>query len=311
MSDHEKLEKWLKTFNEVTLPAVIKAGFKPTPVNAREGLANLTRGLVTDIPEVLQILDDIIYIDDYDVPVRIYNPDPAKKLPVAVFIHGGGHMAGSVTVYDPICRKLALASGHIIVSVEYRLAPENSYPAGVNDVYNAVKNIWSVLDSRKQNYIKELAVIGDSGGGAFAATVAMRAQFDDEVDIKKQVLIYPSLDYTLSFPSADENGTGYVLHKSKIEWYFDNYFQKNEDRRKASPLWNEITSNISETLIFTVEYDPLRDEGLEYAKKLKEANVRFEHFHMDGMIHAFLMMEDLVKDECEFVYKKISRFLNN
>ena len=311
MSAHENLEKWLKTFNEVTLPTVIKAGFKPTPVNAREGLANLTKGLVTNIPEVPQILDDIICTDDYDVPVRIYNPNPIKKLPVVMFIHGGGHMAGNVTVYDPICRKLALATDHIIVSIEYRLAPENPYPAGVTDAYNAAKNIWSVLDSRKLNYDKKLSVIGDSGGGAFTASVAMQAQFDNEVEIKKQVLIYPSLDYTLKFPSTDENGIGYLLHKSKIEWYFDNYFQNNEDRRQASPLWNKITENIPETLIFTADFDPLRDEGFEYVGKLKDANVYVEHFNMDGMIHTFLMMEDLVKNECGFVYRKISDFLNN
>ena len=310
MTLNKNLSDWLKNFNEVVLPSVVKAGFKPTPVNAREGLANLTREYVTDVPDIPQVVDDIILTDDYNVPVRIYNPAPEVKLPVAIFMHGGGHMAGSVTVYDPICRKLAVAARHIIVSIEYRRSPENPYPAGLNDAVNSVKNVWNVLNERKLNYKKELSLIGDSGGAALVASISMFFQYDSEIEIKKQVLIYPSLDYTMSFPSYEKYRDGFLIHASKIKWYFENYFQNSEDRKKASPLWNDITNAIPNTLIFTAEYDPLHDEGVEYMNALTKAGVSVKHYNMQDMIHTFLMMEDLVKEACSFVYNETGKFLN-
>lgn len=305
----KEIKEWLDIFNNITVPNLIANGFKPNAINAREGLANITKSLISDIPVVAQIQDDIIETFSYNVPVRIYNPNPNKKLPVIVYLHGGGHMAGSVTVYDPICRKLANITEHIVVSVEYRLSPENPYPLGIIDCYNAIKNVWNVLNSRSMNYLKELSIVGDSGGGAIATTVAMKAQFDDNINIKRQVLIYPSVDYTMSFPSIEINGTGYLLAKSKISWYFDNYFQKGEDRKNASPLFGEFTSKLPKTLIFTAEYCPLRDEGFEYAKRLKDIDIYVEHYNLENMIHTFMNMEDLCKDECNFVYNKIKNFL--
>ena len=136
-----KLRPWLENFN-VLLSVLLADGFKPTPTNAREGLINLTKGMVTDIPDIAWCQDDLIHGCGYDVPVRIYHPEPSMALPVLVYFHGGGHMAGSVTVYDPICRKMAMAAQHIVVSVDYRLAPECPYPAAVNDTYSAVKGVW-------------------------------------------------------------------------------------------------------------------------------------------------------------------------
>ena len=115
-----KLQPWLENFN-IMLTGLLADGFKPTPINAREGLANLTKGMVSDIPDIAWCQDDFIRGNEYDVPVRIYHPKPSTALPVLVYLHGGGHMAGSVTVYDPICRKMAMATQHIVVSVDYRL----------------------------------------------------------------------------------------------------------------------------------------------------------------------------------------------
>lgn len=307
----KELVNWLDTFNNVTVPNLIAKGFKPTPVNAREGLANLTKGLISNIPEIATIFDDYICNADYNVPVRIYNPNPSEKLPVLIYFHGGGHMAGSVTVYDPICKKLAIKTNHIVVSVEYRLSPENPYPCGLVDAYNSIKYIYNTLDSRNINYIRSLKIGGDSGGGAIVASVAMLAQFDDTVVIDKMFMIYPSLDYTMSFPSIVSNGKGYLLESGKILWYFNNYFAHDEDRRKASPIFNEITENIPPTLIFTASYCPLRDEGVEYVSKLKDAKVNVLHFNLDNMIHTFMNMEDLCQEECNFVYEKINLFLNS
>ncbi|ABV38145.1 conserved hypothetical protein [Shewanella sediminis HAW-EB3] len=304
----DKLQPWLENFNQ-QIAILIENGFKPTATNAREGLANLTKGLVTDIPEIAWVGDDLVINDEYDVPVRIYHPAPEKALPVIVYLHGGGHMAGSVTVYDPICRKLANATQHIVVSVDYRLAPECRFPAGLNDAYTVVKNIWSTLDNRKVNYQQQLAVVGDSGGGALVASVSAKAQFDNQVKIDKQVMIYPSLDYTMQSRSIEQNAEGYLLQKGKIGWYFDNYFNAGDDRRKASPLQGEFTDGLPATLVFTAEFCPLRDEGTSYIEKLNKTGVTTKLIHFPDMIHTFMNMEDLVKSECESVYRSITEFL--
>jgi acetyl esterase/lipase len=303
-----KLQPWLDNFNRIEeeLP---KKGFKPTPTNAREALANLTAGLVTGRPEISWVRDDLVRANPYSVPVRIYHPDPDSELPILVYYHGGGHMAGSVTVYDPICRKLAIASDHIVVSVDYRLAPECLYPAGVIDACNVVKNLWETLDERKLIYRRRLSIAGDSGGGALAATVAHLCQYDAGIDISRQALIYPSLDYTMSFSSIDENATGYFLHKERILWLFDNYFQHGENRKKASPLHMEFSNRLPSTLVISAEFCPLRDEAGAYLEKLKSAGIEAEQLHFEDMIHAFMNMEDLVTEECETVYRKIGEFL--
>ncbi|TOK18526.1 carboxylesterase [Vibrio parahaemolyticus] len=305
-----KLEAWLENFNKAVLQ-LVENGFKATPTNAREGLANLTKGLVTNIPEVDWVQDDLVHGGEYSVPVRIYHPALEKELPVLVYYHGGGHMAGSVTVYDPICRKLALATNHIVVSVDYRLTPECPHPAGVNDAYSVVQNLWATLNERELKYVPTLSIAGDSGGGALVASVSAKAQFDPNVSIAKQVMIYPSLDYTMDSHSMEQNATGYLLQKGKIAWYFDNYFLNGENRKEASPLYQPITEQLPPTLLFTAEFCPLRDEGIAYCDKALSVGVHVEHYNFSDMIHTFLNMEDLVKEECQLVYQKINDFLNN
>lgn len=304
-----KLQEWLDNYNRL-LKELLEKGFKATPTNAREGLAKLTQGLVTEWPEIPWVQDDLVHVPHYSVPVRIYHPAPDTRLPVLAYYHGGGHMAGSVPVYDPICRKLALATQHIVVSADYRLAPECPYPAGVRDACGVAKHVWATLDSRGLNYQNRLSIAGDSGGGALCATVAHICQHDAGVDIRRQALIYPSLDYTMASASMEENATGYLLEKEKIKWYFDNYFQNAENRKAASPLHMEFTPQLPQTLVITAEFCPLRDEGFAYLEKVKSTGVHAEHLHFDDLIHAFMNLENLVKEECESVYHRVGQFLN-
>lgn len=299
------LAQWLKTFN-LLMDDVIASGMPLTVVSVREGLAAITRELVTDIPDMALIKDTVIADR---VPVRIYHPQPEQALPVLLFFHGGGHMSGSVEVYDPICRKLACHSEHIVVSVEYRLAPEHPYPAAIDDGYLVLQSLLQTLVRSELNFIPQLSIAGDSAGGALCATLARMAQFDEGIEIAKQVLIYPSLDYTLSFPSVNQNGVGYLLQQSRIEWYFSNYFQHNEDRRQASPVWGPYSMALPETLMITAEFCPLKDEGKAYVDALRKHEVNVEHIHFEQMIHAFLNMENLAKKECEQAYKAIAAFL--
>lgn len=303
-----ELEAWLEDFN-CKMDDLLAKGFKPTPENTRKGVADLTRNLVTGSPEIAWVKDDCIHAPHGDIPVRIYNPAPEDSLPVLVYYHGGGHMAGSVEVYDPICRKIARAAHHIVVSTDYRLAPEHPYPKGVQDAFAAAEHVWQALDRHTFNYQQRLRIGGDSGGGALCATVAHRFQKNQAVQIERQILIYPSLDYTLSFPSIEINSTGYLLEKTKIQWYFDHYFQSNEDRRKVSPLFMEASARLPRTMVVTAEFCPLRDEGAAYAKRLNALGVHAERLHFDDMIHAFLNMELVAKEPCDAVYKAIGRFL--
>ena len=303
-----KLAPWLETVNKQTA-ALVAAGFVFTPTNAREGLANLTRAFVTDIPPVAWIADTLVPAPGYRVPVRIYHPAPEKALPVLVYFHGGGHMAGSVSVYEPICRKLALATQHIVVSADYRLAPECPYPAGLEDAYATAKYVWGALDARKVNYTRRLSLAGDSGGGALVAGVIGKSQFDASLPIHKTAMIYPGLDYTMQQPSMVENAVGYLLQTGKIEWYYNEYLQHAENRRDISPLYGKFSSNMPETLVISAEFCPLRDENHLYVEKMKAAGAKATLVHFDDMIHTFMNLEDMVKEECQKVYTLIGDFL--
>ncbi len=300
----DSLVAWLHAFNH-ELAISMTAGIEFSPESVREGLAAITQTFITDVPDIAMIIDNAIK----HVPVRIYHPQPLISLPVFIYLHGGGHVAGSLDVYDPICRKLAQASQHIIVAVDYRLAPEYPYPTAVNDAYLCVQYLWSALDRMDVNYIPHIAIGGDSAGGALAATVCALAQDDDTVKIHQQVLIYPSLDYTLSLPSTVINGNDYFLQINKVRWYFDQYFKNNQDRYKASPLWMPISTRFPSTLVITTEFCPLRDEGVYYYQQLRQQGISAQHYHVPDMVHAFLNLESMVPQHCQQVYTKIGQFL--
>lgn len=295
----DKLKSYLQTIN-----------YKVNQANSREGLANITRMHMTDFDISLFTVDDVIMNGNYPVPIRIYHPKPGHALPVAVFVHGGGHVCGSVAVYDGIVRKLTTHTQHIIVSIDYRLAPEFPYPTGLEDTKAAIRGIFKILDERKIIYSsREISLIGDSGGGAFCASIAMDKEFVAIEQIKSQVLIYPSTDYTLTSASVEKYGAGYLLDKDKVAWYFDCYFQNNEDRKKLSPLYGEFYANMPETLVIVASHDPLLAEGVSYYQSVINVGANAELVTIDGVVHAYLMLENLCKEECEFTYQEIAKFI--
>lgn len=302
------LAEWLDKVNEAQRERH-RRGFVRTPTNVREAFELITRTFVTERPQLPRVLDDLVPGMEYRVPVRVYHPAPGRALPIAVFVHGGGHVAGSVSVYDPIARRLALAARHVVVSVDYRLAPECPYPAGLQDVLTVVKGIREVLVARGVTHADRLALVGDSGGGALSATAAHLLQHEPGVELAALVLIYPSLDYTLSQPSVDALGTGYLLDRDRVGWYFDQYFQHAENRRDASPLFMACDNGFPRTLVLSAEYCLLRDEADAYAQRLQRAGVDVDYVLCEGMIHAFLNLEDLVPDDCRRVYARIAHFL--
>ena len=263
------LRTWLGKYNYL-MAKWQESGAVLTPQAGRDGLATLTRTLVTDIPEPALIRNEKIENSNRLVPVRIYHPDPEANLPVLIYLHGGGHVAGSVDVYDPICRKIALITRHIVVAVEYRLAPENPYPAGIKDSAMVLEGSFAMLERVGINYSPRLALAGDSAGGAMSATLAHIYQGHPDFVISRLILIYPSLDYTMSLPSVAEFATGYLLEQERICWYFNQYFQNNESRKKVSPLFMKVTDRFPKTLVVTAGFCPLRDEGKQYVSVLKE-----------------------------------------
>jgi acetyl esterase len=302
------LRDWLQTVRAAK-EAALADGYRLTVTNAREAFETLTRTFVTERPEVALVRDDVIPGPDYPVPVRIYHPAPGSARPVALFVHGGGHVAGGVAMYDPIARKLARATGRVVVAVEYRLAPECPYPAGLQDSMACTKRVFRCLAQLGLRHEPRLALIGDSGGGALCASISHLAQFEPGVQIEAQVLIYPSVDYSLSMPSVMENATGYLLERERILWMFDSYLQGQENRRSVSPLFMEVTERYPRTLVFTAEFDPLRDEGAAYVERLRKHNIAAQHRPMEGMVHAYLNLEDLVPDACADTYTELGRFL--
>ena len=309
----ENLQQLLMRSNEL-IRLQREQGREYTPIGAREALELMTRRFVTQAPEISLTQDALVRdqrASNYPVPVRIYNPAPARSLPVLVFAHGGGHMAGSVSVYDRIARKLAASSQRILLSVEYRLAPECPYPAGLNDLEQVIRNAYSTLDRLGIKYQPQMALVGDSGGAAICASAVHRLAGVEGVSPDHQVLIYPSLDYTMSSNSVETLGSGYLLERDRMAWYFDQYLQHKEDRRQLSPLFMDLPTRYPKTLVVTAGYCPLRDEGITYVKRLQSAGIAAENLHYPDMIHAFLNLEDLVKDVCEDVYRSVGQFLVN
>jgi len=280
----------------------------PTPALAREGLAALTYPLCTPGVPTMRVHDDVLAGTSSPIPIRLYDPAPARELPVCLYLHGGGHMAGSIAVYDPICRRLAATADCRVVAVEYRLAPEHPYPQGLHDCAQALAQLPAWLAEHGLSLPGGLTVAGDSGGGALTASLSAMAHARDDFPIARQVLIYPGLDYTLSQASVRENGSGYLLDAARTRWYFDQYFQNGEDRAAASPLTMPATQ-LPPTLLFTAGFCLLRDEGYAYAERLHRLGTPCTHWQLPGMIHAFLNMHALVPDACEAVYREMGRFM--
>ena len=311
MSAHQPaaaIRAWLEQYNQ-KLKALQAEGFVMTPATTRDGLARLTASMTREIPAVPQIIDSHS-AGDSGVAVRLYHPAPEKALPVLIYCHGGGHMAGSVEVYDPICRKLALASRHIVISIDYRLAPEHPYPAGLQDASAVIWQYREILRANGLRFDDRLSVGGDSGGGAMCASLVHALRHEHDIDIANQVLIYPSLDYSMRLPSVSENGQGYFLHSERMAWLFDQYFQNGEDRMAASPLYMPLDGKLPRSLVITAGFCPLRDEGMAYVERLCKVGVNVEHRHFDDMIHAFLNMEDIAHEACRQVYRVIGDFLD-
>jgi acetyl esterase len=231
-----------------------------------------------------------------DVPVRIYRPtDASSPQPAVVWFHGGGWVLGSIDVADNTCRALAKKSGAVVISIDYRLAPEHPFPAGADDCYAGLE--WAAAEAGDLGVDAErLAVGGDSAGGNLAAVVALTARERHGPALRFQLLVYPVVDALMSYPSVRENGEGYMLTGDAMKWFVELYLDQHGDPKdpRVSPIYASDLSDLPPALVITAEFDPLRDEGEAYAELLRQAGVAATTSRYDGMIHGFFGMGTLV-----------------
>jgi acetyl esterase len=229
------------------------------------------------------------------IPLRIYTPQGSGPFPVLVFFHGGGWVIGNIETHDPVCRALTNAAGCMVVSVDYRLAPEHKFPAGPDDCYAATR--WVAAQAAAINADPtHIAVGGDSAGGNLAAAVALMARDRGIPSLAYQLLIYPVTDHTFNTVSYQENGNDYLLTKDSMVWFWNHYLKSDSDSQNpyASPLRAQSLQGLPPAHVITAGFDPLRDEGEAYATQLREAGVPVQYSRYSGMIHGFFAMGEVM-----------------
>ncbi|MHC5251186.1 alpha/beta hydrolase [Listeria kieliensis] len=247
------------------------------------------------------------------IPLRIYTPKEEGPYDIILYFHGGGFVTGGLQSHDGIARKLVQTTGARVVAVDYRLAPENPFPAAIEDAYAAL--LWAQSHKTSlRNKGTSLIVAGDSTGGNIAAVIAQMAKAKNGPEISKQILLYPttdifSRDASVLYPSMDQFAEGYVLTKESLDKYFKLYLKNASDRKYdplVAPIRSKDLSGLPKAFIITAEFDPLRDQGEAYAKKLKDASVPVFAKRLDDTLHGFLKTESKATDE---TYELISEFL--
>ncbi|MDY7104699.1 MAG: alpha/beta hydrolase [Actinomycetota bacterium] len=265
-------------------------GLSSLPVEqARAALAMMGAAEADAVEEVARVEDLEIPGPGGAIPARAYVPATDGTPPVVVYYHGGGLVLGGLDSHDGTCRALANASGALVLSIDYRLAPEHPFPAAVEDAGAALDWVAANVAELGGDPAR-LAVAGDSAGGNLAAVVALQARDAGAPQLRGQLLVYPVTDSTMSHPSIEENASGYFLTKADMEWFFDHYAPERPDDWRLSPLAAPDLAGLPPALVLTAEFDPLRDEGEAYARRLADAGVPVELVRKDGLIHGFFGM---------------------
>ncbi|HJM51305.1 MAG TPA: alpha/beta hydrolase [Alphaproteobacteria bacterium] len=262
------------------------------PLEARVQLANALAPFRGGPTPIYASQDRTIAGPGGDVPIRIYQPGAGgAPRPVLLWFHGGGFALGSVDSHDEPCRRMARAADAVVISVDYRLAPEDKFPAGLDDCRAAFA--WAANNAAEiGGDAARLAVGGDSAGGNFAAALALACRDDGGPQPGFQLLVYPVVDAAMTQKSYELFAEGFFLTRERMAWFFDKYLASPEQAADplVSPLRAEDLSGLPPAHIITAGFDPLRDEGRAYAARLEEAGVAVELAEYPTMIHAFFSM---------------------
>jgi acetyl esterase len=230
-----------------------------------------------------------------DLPVRLYRPSGERPMPALLYYFGGGWTLGSIDTADAVCRTLAEETGCLVVTVGYRLAPEHPFPAAVQDSYAALRWVAARAGELGADPAR-LAVGGDSAGGNLAAAVTLLARDDGDIRLAGQLLVYPNTDQLADDDSMRANADPWLFNHHSVAWYARHYLAAPQDASNplASPLRADDLSGLPPALVITAEYDPLRDQGEAYARRLAEAGVPVELSRYPGMAHGFFTMAGAV-----------------
>jgi acetyl esterase len=231
-----------------------------------------------------------------DIRARVYTPKTAKpNAGLLVYFHGGGFVAGSITSHDLAVRELAHDTGCIVMSVDYALAPEQKFPAAIEDGFAAYK--WARANAHELGADPtRVGVGGDSAGGNLSAVVTHLAKARSVAQPTVQLLLYPATDMTRALPSHKTFAKGYLLDEDRVKWYMDHYLENEDQERdpRASPLFYEHFDGLAPAIVVTAGFDVLRDEGEAYATKLRDAGIRVDYTCEEGLIHGFFNMSGAI-----------------
>ena len=286
----------LDTQIESVMEQVAALGFPPShTVSAQEARSNAKARPRGKGPNVHKVEDIKIPSAAGPIPARIYTPSNETSLPVLVWFHGGGWVVGDLESADATARHLCNESSSVIISIDYRLAPETKFPGASDDCYTATQWVSENASSLNADPDK-IAVGGDSAGGNLAAVVSLMARDKQGPKIGFQLLVYPVTEMNFNTKSYIDNAEGYQLSRDGMIWYWDHYLEDKEAANNpyAAPMKAESLQNLPPALIITAEYDPLRDEGKAYAERLKAEGVTTQYTMYSGMIHGFFGMASVV-----------------
>ena len=284
---------------KAAIDLVIKSGRPPyhrlSPKEARQMFRDTRPASTPPAPEIGAVTE----LSAEGIPVRLYRPKgvPASTpLPALVFFHGGGWVIGDLETHDVLCRQLTAGAGISVVNVDYRLAPEHKFPAAIDDAWAATR--WVAAQAPALGIdAGRLAVGGDSAGGNLAAVVALLARDHGAPALALQVLTYPVTDPGAESASYTEFADGFLLTRDSMRWFVAHYLASARDAVdwRVSPLRASSVAGVAPALVLTAGFDPLRDEGDAYARKLREAGVRVDSICYGGMIHGFVPMGRLIE----------------
>lgn len=277
---------------QAVMEQVAALGFPPAhTVSPQQARANGRARPRARGPEVASVVDRTIPGPASQLPVRIYTPEGAGPFPSLVWFHGGGWVVGDLDTADATARHLTVGASCVVVSVDYRLAPETKFPGPAEDCYHATR--WVMQNSASINADPgKSAVGGDSAGGNLAAAVCLMSRDRGSTMPSFQTLVYPVTDRNFTTESYLGNAEGYQLSRDGMIWYWDHYLQSDADAFNpyAAPLQAEDLSGLPPAMVITAEFDPLRDEGEAYARRLESAGVSTTCTRYAGMIHGFFGM---------------------
>ncbi|MXX31070.1 MAG: alpha/beta hydrolase [Chloroflexi bacterium] len=280
-----------------------------TPEEARAAIANFA-AMQAGALEPARVEDRNVPGPAGDIPVRVY-ASAGDNLPVVMYFHGGGWVLGDIDSHDGTCKQLLAELGEAaVVSVHYRLAPEDKYPAAAEDCYAATQWVAEHASEIGGDGAR-LAVCGDSAGGNLSAVVSQMARDRGGPAIAAQVLHVPVTDHNYSYPSYTENAEGMLLTRASMVWFWDHYLNSDADGQEAyaSPIKAADLSGLPPALVQTAEYDPLRDEGEAYGAALEAAGTEVSVHRYDGVVHDPFMMFAVIPTGVECL-KEAAAFIN-